>query len=163
ATRCDGRGRDGAGDEGVGERAWRDAFHALVPAVDGHDGGEARLVHHAERGWWSGLRVQWQGPGAGRAGRVVVSKWRAARDVRGTWLYGVGSELAGVHRGDAERLLPVDPDRIRVVDGRRTRYEDPAAALAQCGGREGTSCARVVRRGRARGQRDARAGAGVLP
>jgi glutamine synthetase len=94
-------GRGGAGDEGVGAGEGRDALHALVPAADGVHGGEARLVHHAERGRRRGGGVLRQGSDPGRAGRVLVPLGRAAGDLRGARLHRVGPDLAGVHRGDA--------------------------------------------------------------
>ena len=132
--------------------------------LTGVDGREARLVHHAERGWRRGRRVQRQGADPGRAGRVVVPVGRPARDVRGARLHGVGSDVAGVHRRERERLLPRDPDGVRVVDRRRARHEDSAAALDARARRAGAPRAEAVRTSSAkRVHRDARAGAGVLP
>ena len=135
------RGRRGArpgarrrrrqGDARVGDGEGRDPLHALVPAADEPDGGEARLVlQPVLRRRRPGARgVLRQGADPGRAGRLVVPDRRPARDVRGTRLHRVGSDVAGVRPREPERRLPLHPDRVRVLDRRGARPEDPAAAL----------------------------------
>ncbi|CAA9332479.1 MAG: Glutamine synthetase type III, GlnN, partial [uncultured Gemmatimonadetes bacterium] len=155
--------RRGAGDEGVGHRARGLALHPLVPAPDRLHGREARLVHHPQRGRGRRGRVQRQGADPGRAGRVVVPLGRAAGDLRGPRLHGVGPHLAGLHRGHAGGVLPLHPHRLRVVDGRGAGREDPPAALDRGAGEADPPRAGPVRRAGGAGDGHLRAGAGVLP
>ena len=97
-------------------------------------------------------RVLRQGADPGRAGRVLVPDRRHPRDVRGARLHGVGPDLAGVHPREPERRAALHPDRVRVVDRRGARQEDPAAALdgrAVEGGRARAAAVRRRRRRRA--------------
>ena len=50
-------------------------------------------------------------------------------DLRGARLHRVGPDLAGVHPREPERRGALHPDRVRVVDRRGARPQDPAAAL----------------------------------
>jgi hypothetical protein len=70
-----------------------------------------------------------QGAHPGRARRVVVPDRWHPRDVRGPRLHRLGPELAGVHPREPQRRVPVYPNRLRVVDWRGARSQDPAAAL----------------------------------
>ena len=74
-------------------------------------------------------RVLGQGADPGRARRVLVPDRRHPRDVRGPRLHRVGPDLAGVHPREPERRAALHPDRVRVVDRRGARQQDPAAAL----------------------------------
>ena len=74
-------------------------------------------------------RVLGQGAHPGRARRLVVPDRRHPRDVRGPRLHRLGPDVAGVHPREPERRAALHPDRVRVVDGRGARPQDPAAAL----------------------------------
>ncbi|CAA9470866.1 MAG: Glutamine synthetase type III, GlnN, partial [uncultured Rubrobacteraceae bacterium] len=153
------------GDARVGPRARRDPLHALVPAPDGLDRREARLLLRAHRRRHRDRGVLRQGAHPGRARRVVVPDGRHPRDLRGPRLHRVGPDVAGVHPREPQRRAPLHPHGVRVVDGRGARPQDPAAALD---GR-----ALEVRHARARdpaaglgrdeGLHDGRRRAGVLP
>ncbi|CAA9415441.1 MAG: Glutamine synthetase type III, GlnN, partial [uncultured Phycisphaerae bacterium] len=171
----DARGRQGAraragglrrlGDARVGARARRDALHPLVPAADGLDRREARLLLRAHGRRHGDRRVLRQGAHPGRARRLLVPDGRHPGDLRGPRLHGVGPELAGLHPREPQWRAALHPHGVRVVDGRGARPQDPAAALH---GR-----AVEVRASRAEGPRpadprgeglhDGRARAGVLP
>ena len=110
----------------------RDALHALVPAADRHDGGEARLLLRPDRRWQRDRRVLRQGAHPGRARRLLVPDRRHPRDVRGARLHGLGPDLARVHPREPQRRAAVHPDGVRLVDRRGARHEDPAAALDGC-------------------------------
>ena len=115
--------------EGVGDGARLYALHPLVPAADRLHGREARLVLQPDRRRQRARRVLRQGADPGRAGRVVVPDRRHPGDVRGARLHRLGPVLAGVHPREPERGAALHPDRVRVVDGRGARPQDPAAAL----------------------------------
>ncbi len=158
------RRRGGAGDEGLGDGEGRDPLHALVPAADGLDGREARLLlrprgrRHGDRG------VLRQGADPGRARRLLVSHRRHPGDIRGARLHRLGPDLAGVHPGEPQRRTAVHPDGVHVVDGRGARQQDPAAALdGRPLGRGHASAGAAGRRGRATGVHDDGLRAGVLP
>ena len=94
-------------------------------------------------------RVLRQGAHPGRARRLLVPERRPARDLRGPGVHRLGPDLAGVRHRQPERRAALHPDRFRLLDRRRARPQDPAAALdgrALQGGRQG---ARAARRGRA--------------
>ena len=117
------------GHEGVGTRARRHPLHPLVSAADRLDGREARqLLRTYHRGHRAG-RILGQGTDPGRARCVFVPDGRNSRDVRGPRLHRVGSHLAGLHPREPQRHPAVHPDRVRVVDRRGARPQDPAAAL----------------------------------
>ena len=128
-ARPDPRRRRRLRDEGVGDGEGRDPLHALVPAADRLDRGEARLVLRPDRRRRGDRRVLRQGADPGRARRVVVPDRRHPGHVRGPRLHGVGPDLAGLHPREPERRAALHPDRVRVVDGRGARPQDPAAAL----------------------------------
>ena len=65
----------------------------------------------------------------GRAGRFFVPDRRRARHVRGPRLHRVGPDEPGVHPREPERRAALHPDRVRVVDRRGARRQDPATAL----------------------------------
>ena len=123
------RRRRGQGDARVGDGARRHALHALVPAADQLDGREARLLLRARGRRHRDRRVLRQGAHPGRAGRLLVPDRRRARDLRGARLHRLGPDVAGLHHREPQRRAAVHPDRVRVVDGRGARHQDPAAAL----------------------------------
>ena len=130
AARPDGRRRRGVGHEGLGAREGRDALRArLLPAHRPHR-REARQLPRARRQRRSARRVRGQDPRAGRARRVELPQRRPARDVRGPRLHRVGRHQPGVHPREPERQHAVHPDGVRLVDGRRARPQDAAAAFA---------------------------------
>ena len=92
AARARARRRRRLGDEGVGDGARRHPLHALVPAADGLDRREARLVLRPDRRRQRDRRVLRQGADPGRAGRVVVPDRRHPRDVRGPRLHRLGPD-----------------------------------------------------------------------
>ena len=152
------------GDERVGDGARRHPLHALVPAADRLDRREARLLLRARRRRHRDRRVLRQGAHPGRAGRVLVPDRRHPRDLRGARLHRLGPDLAGLHPREPERRAAVHPDRVRVVDRRGARPQDPAAALdgrAVHGGHPRAEAAR--RRRRHARLHHGRARAGVLP
>ena len=104
-------------------------FTPLVPAADRPDRREARLVLRPDDRGHGDRRVLRQGAHPGRAGRLVVPDRRHARDLRGPRLHRLGPDVAGVHPREPQRRAALHPDRVRVVDGRGARPEDPAAAL----------------------------------
>ena len=105
-----------------------------------------------------------QGADPGRAGRLLVPDRRPARDVRGPRLHRVGPDVAGVRAREPERRLPLHPDRVRLLDGRGARPEDPAAALDGRAVEGRGARAEAVRRQDVRARlHDGRPGAGVLP
>ena len=123
------RRRRRQGDARVGDGEGRHALHALVPAADGPDRREARLVLRARRRRHRDRRVLRQGADPGRAGRLLVPDRRHPRDVRGARLHRLGPDVAGLHPREPERRAPLHPDGVRLVDRRGARPEDPAAAL----------------------------------
>ena len=123
------RRRGRAGDEGVGAGERRHALHALVPAADRPDRREARLLLQPGRRRHRDRRLLRQGADPGRARRVELPDRRHPRDLRGARLHGLGPDLAGVPAREPQRRAAVHPDRVRVVDRRGARPQDPAAAL----------------------------------
>ena len=153
-----------AGDEGVGDGERRDPLHALVPAADRVDGGEARLLLRPGRRRHGDRRVLRQGADPGRARRLLVSDGRHPRDVRGARLHRLGPDLAGVHPGEPQRRAAVHPDGVHLLDGRGARQQDPAAALdGRAVRRGGARAGAARRRGRRTRVHDDRLRAGVLP
>ena len=143
------RRRGRRGDEGVGPRARGDPLHPHVPAADRPHRREARLVLRAGRRLRRDRRLLRQGADPGRARRLVVPDRRHPRHLRGARLHRLGPDEPGVPAREPERRPALHPDRVRVVDRRGARREDPAAALdgrALELGREGAAPAR--RRGR---------------
>ena len=59
-------------------------------------------------------RVQRQGTGQGRAGRLVVPLRRHPRHVRGPRLHRLGPDQPGLHPGEPQRRDARHPDRVRL-------------------------------------------------
>ena len=70
-----------------------------------------------------------QGADPGRARRLELPDRRHPRDLRGPRLHGLGPDQPGVHPREPERHDALHPDRLRLLDRRGARREDPAAAL----------------------------------
>ena len=158
------RRRGRARDEGMGDGAGRDPLHALVPAADRLDRREARQLLRPDRRGHRDRRVLGQGADPGRARRLELPDRRHPRHVRGARLHRLGPDLAGVHPREPQRHAAVHPDRVRVVDGRGARPQDPAAALDGRAVEVGDPRAQAVRRHRREPRvHDDRARAGVLP
>ncbi len=142
-------------DEGLGDRARRHALHALVPADDGLDRAEARLVHQSDAGRARAARILGQGVDQGRTGREFVPLRRHPRDVRSARLHRVGSDVAGVLARDVARRDARHPDRVRELDGRSARQEDAAVALVRSDQQaSGATAASARREGRHEGVSD---------
>ena len=107
----------------------RHPLHPLVPAADRLDRREARQLLRADRRGHRARRVLRQGADPGRARRLELPHRRHPRHVRGARLHRLGPDLAGVHPREPQRRAALHPDRVRVVDGRGARPQDPAAAL----------------------------------
>ena len=92
-----------------------------------------------------------------------VPRRRPARDLRGARLHGLRPDEPGVYRRAQRRRHALHPDRVRELDRRGARPQDPAAA--QHGGAEHAGDARARGAGRAGRARhgDVRIRAGVLP
>ena len=164
AAGCRAGGRHRDRDEGMGDGARLHALHALVPAAHRLHGREARLVLQPDRRRQRAGGVLRQGADPGRAGRLLVPDRRDPGDVRGARLHRVGSLLAGLHPREPERRAALHPDRVRVVDRRGARPQDPAAALDGRALALGAAHAAAARqRGRDARVHDDRARAGVLP
>ena len=129
AARPLARRRGRRGDDGVGAGAWRHPLHAHVPAADRADRREARLVLRAGRRRHLARRLLRQGADPGRARRLLVPDRRHPRDLRGPRLHRLGPDQPGVHPREPERGAALHPDRVRLLDRRGARREDPAAAL----------------------------------
>ena len=153
-----------AGDEGVGARERRHPLHPLVPADDRPDGREARLLLQPDRRRHRDRRVLRQGADPGRAGRLELPVRRHPRDLRGPRLHRLGPDLPRVPPGEPQRRAALHPDRVRLLDRRGARQQDPAAALdgRALGRRRARAAPARRRRGPAR-LHDRRPGAGVLP
>ena len=123
------RRRRRARHEGVGAREGRHPLHARLPAAHRPDGREARLVLRPRRRRRGARRLLRQGADPGRAGRLVVPDGRRARHLRGARLHRLGPDQPRLHPREPERRAALHPDRVRVVDGRGARRQDPAAAL----------------------------------
>ena len=74
-------------------------------------------------------RVQRQGTGPRRAGRLVVPLRRPPRHLRGPRLHRLGPDQPRLHPGEPQRRHPGHPDRVPQLDRRGPRQEDAAAAL----------------------------------
>ncbi len=155
-----GRGRD----EGVGARARRHPLHPLVPAPDRLHRREARRLLRAQQRGRVDRQVLRRGADPGRARRVLVPDRRRPRHLRGPRLHRLGPDQPGLHPREPERGAALHPDRVRVVDGRGARRQDPAAALdgRAVADRDPRPAAAGRRRGQA-GVHDRRPRAGVLP
>ena len=70
-----------------------------------------------------------QGADPGRARRVLVPDRRRPRHLRGPRLHRLGPDQPRLHPREPERGAALHPDRVRVVDRRGARRQDPAAAL----------------------------------
>ena len=151
-------------DEGMGAGAGRDPLHPRLPAADRPDRREARLVLRARRQGRRGRRLLRQGADPGRARRLVVPDRRRPRHLRGPRLHGLGPDQPGVHPREPERRAALHPDRVRLMDRRGARREDPAAALdgraLEVGDRRPAD---PRRRGGPAGLHHRRPRAGVLP
>ena len=100
----------------------------------------------------------------GRAGRLVVPDRRHPRHLRGPRLHGLGPDQPGIPAREPERRPALHPDRVRILDRRGARRQDPAAALdgrALELGHQGAASAR--RRADQSRLHDGRPRAGVLP
>ena len=150
AARPDPRRRRRRRHEGLGDGEGRDPLHALVPAAHRLDRREARLLLRPDGRRHGDRRVLRQGADPGRAGRLLVPDRRHPGHVRGPRLHGVGPDLAGLHPREPERRAALHPDRVRVVDGRGARQQDPAAALDGRAVEVGRARAAAVRRRRRR-------------
>ena len=145
--RCRRRGDDGLG---AGER--RHPLHAHVPAADRLDRGEARRLLRARRRRQDDRRLLRQRPDPGRARRLLVPDRRRPRHLRGPRLHRLGPDQPRLHPREPERDAAGDPDRVRLLDRRGARRQDPAAALdgrALALGDQGAAAARRRRRRRA--------------
>ena len=123
------RRRRGPGHEGVGARERRHPLHALVPAAHRLDRREARLVLRPRRRRHRDRRLLRLRADPGRARRVVVPDRRRACHVRGARLHRLGSHQPRLHPREPQRRAAVHPHRVRLVDRRGARRQDPAAAL----------------------------------
>ena len=121
------RGR--ARDEGVGTREGRHPLHPRLPAAHRAHRREARLLLRPRRRGRRPGRLRGHRADPGRAGCLVVPDRRRARDVRGARLHRLGPDQPGIHPREPQRRAALHPDRLRVVDGRGARPQDPAAAL----------------------------------
>ena len=74
-------------------------------------------------------RVLRQGADPGRARRLLVPDRRRPRHLRGPRLHRLGPDLPRLHPREPERRPALHPDRVRLLDRRGARREDPAAAL----------------------------------
>ncbi len=106
-----------------------DPLQPRLPAADQPHRGEARQLLRADRRGHGARVVLRQGADPGRAGRLLVPDRRPARDLRGPRLHRLGSDQPGVHPREPERRAALHPDRVRVVDRRGARQQDPAAAF----------------------------------
>ena len=168
------RGRRGArpepgrrgrrGDEGLGAGERRHPLHPHLPAADRLDRGEARLLLRAGRRGQGARRLLRQGADPGRARRLLLPDRRRPRHLRGPRLHRLGPDQPRLHPREPERGAALHPDRLRLLDRRGARREDPAAALdgrALALGDQGAAAAR--RRGEPARLHHGRARAGVLP
>ena len=163
-ARPDAGRRGRRGDEGLGPRAWGDPLHPHVPAAHRPDRGEARLVLRARHRLRRGRRLLRQGADPGRAGRLLVPDRRHPGDVRGPRLHGLGPDQPRLPAREPERRPALHPDRLRLLDRRGARREDPAAALdGRALGLGGEGAAPARRRGDPARVHHRRPRAGVLP
>ena len=156
----DDRGRRGARhrarrrrrerDEGMGDRARRHALHALVPADDRADGGEARLVRQRRPATGSAI-AEFSGKelikGEPDASSFPSGGIRATFEARGYTAWDPTSPAFILE--NAERRATLSSRRRSLVDRRGARHEDAAAALdaTRCR-RAGRARAAAVRRRR---------------
>ena len=109
-------------------------------------------------------RLLRQGADPGRARRLLLPDRRRARHLRGARLHRLGPDLPRLHPREPERGAALHPDRVRLLDRRGARREDPAAALdgrPLALGDQGPAPAR--RRGQPARLHHGRRRAGVLP
>ena len=104
-------------------------LHPLVPAADRPDRREARLARRAGRERRRGLQLLRHRAGAGRAGRLELPVGRPPRHLRGPRLHRVGRHQPGLPHAGRQQRHPVHPDRLRLLDRRGARHQDPAAPL----------------------------------
>ena len=97
--------------------------------LTGLDRREARQLLRPDRRRHRDRGVLRQGADPGRARRLELPDRRHPRDVRGARLHRLGPDQPGVHPREPQRHAAVHPDRVRVVDRRGARPQDPAAAL----------------------------------
>ena len=74
-------------------------------------------------------RLLRQGADPGRARRLLLPDRRRPRHLRGARLHRLGPDLPRLHPREPERRAALHPDRLRLLDRRGARREDPAAAL----------------------------------
>ena len=109
-------------------------------------------------------RLLRQGADPGRARRLLLPDRRPPRHLRGARLHRLGPDLPRLHPREPERGAALHPDRLRLLDRRGARRQDPAAALdgrALALGDQGAAAAR--RRAEQAGLHHGRPRAGVLP
>ena len=128
-ARPEPRRRGRRGDDGVGAGERRHPLHPHVPAADRLDRGEARLLLRARRRRQADRRLLRQGADPGRARRLLLPDRRRPRHLRGPRLHRLGPDQPRLHPREPERGAALHPDRLRLLDRRGARREDPAAAL----------------------------------
>ena len=109
-------------------------------------------------------RLLRQGADPGRARRLLLPDRRRPRHLRGPRLHRLGPDLPRLHPREPERGAALHPDRLRLLDRRGARRQDPAAALdgrPLALGDQGAAPAR--RRGEPARLHHGRPRAGVLP
>ena len=74
-------------------------------------------------------RLLRQGARPGRARRLLLPDRRRPRHLRGARLHRLGPDLARLPAREPERRPALHPDRLRLLDRRGARREDPPAAL----------------------------------
>ena len=74
-------------------------------------------------------RLLRQGADPGRARRLLLPDRRRPRHLRGPRLHRLGPDQPRLHPREPERGAALHPDRVRLLDRRGARREDPAAAL----------------------------------
>ena len=151
--------------EGMGDGARRHALHALVPAADRHR--PPRSTTRSTRPTGDGNAIaEFSGKeliqGEPDASSFPTGGIRATFEARGYTAWDPTSPAFILENPNG--ALPLHPDRVRVVDRRGARPQDPAAALDGRAVQERRARAAAVRRrgGHAR-VHDGRARAGVLP
>ena len=97
--------------------------------LTGLDRREARLLLRPDGRRHGAGRVLRQGADPGRARRVVVPHRRHPRHLRGARLHRLGPDQPRVHPREPQRRAALHPDRVRLLDRRGARPQDPAAAL----------------------------------
>ena len=110
------------------ERGATHYTHVFQPLTGPHR-REARLLLRARRRRRRDRRVLRQGADPGRARRLLVPDRRRPRHLRGARLHRLGPDQPRLHPREPERGAALHPDRVRLLDRRGARRQDPAAAL----------------------------------